>query len=62
VTIRAVKVTRARIEPLRREFLAATTFQLRYFAVHQRGWSDSYLMFVDGLDAGFGSIKGQDMS
>jgi GNAT superfamily N-acetyltransferase len=60
--IEAVKVPRARIEPLRREFLDATRFQLRYFAVHQRGWSDSYLMRVGGLEAGFGSIKGQEIA
>jgi len=59
--IQAVKVPRERIEPLRREFLAATRFQLRYFAVHERGWSDSYLMLADGLEAGFGSIKGQEI-
>src|SRR5262249_18398362 len=29
--------------------------------VHERGWSDSYLMLVDGLEAGFGSIKGQEI-
>src|SRR5262249_59282739 len=59
--IQAVKVPRERIEPLRREFLAATRFQLRYFAVHERGWSDSYLMVVDGLEAGFGSVRGQEI-
>lgn len=59
--IRAVRVPRKRIEPLRQEFLAATRFQLRYFAVHERGWSDSYLILVDELEAGFGSIKGQEI-
>src|SRR5262249_47229106 len=58
--IQAVKVPRERIEPLRQEFLAATRFQLRYFAVHQRGCSDSYVVRVDGLEAGFGSIRGQE--
>lgn len=60
MSIEAVKVPRERIEPLRRQFLAATTFQLRYFAVHERGWSDSYLMLVDGVDAGYGLIRGQE--
>jgi GNAT superfamily N-acetyltransferase len=59
--IQAVKVPREGIEPLRREFLGATRFQLRYFAVHQRGWTDSYLILVDGREAGFGSIKGQEI-
>lgn len=59
--IQAGKVSRARIEPLRRQFLDATRFQLRYFAVHERGWSDAYLITVDGVDAGYGSIKGQEI-
>jgi len=61
VSIQAAKVPRERIAPLRRQFLDATPFQLRYFAVHERGWSDSYLILVDGVDAGYGSIKGQEI-
>ena len=61
VSIQAVKVPRDRIARLRRQFLDTTAFQLRYYAVHERGWSDSYLISVDGADAGFGSIKGQEI-
>jgi hypothetical protein len=61
VIIQVVKVPRERIEPLRRQFLGATVFQLRYYAVHERRWSDSYLIAVDGSDAGYGLIKGQEI-
>jgi GNAT superfamily N-acetyltransferase len=61
VTIQAAKVPRERIDALRRQFLDATRFQLRYFAVHERGSSDCYVIAVDGVEAGFGSIKGQEI-
>jgi GNAT superfamily N-acetyltransferase len=48
------------IEPLRNLFLEESNFQIRYDAVHRRGWSDSYLLMMDGQPAGYGSVKGME--
>ncbi|HVV54920.1 MAG TPA: GNAT family N-acetyltransferase [Mucilaginibacter sp.] len=48
------------ILPLRRLFLQENNFQVRYNAVHERGWSDSYLVRIDGVVVGYGSVKGKD--
>lgn len=38
-------------------------FQVRYDACHARGWTDSYLINIDGADVGYGSVKGiEDLS
>lgn len=47
------------IQRLRALFLQETNFQIRYNACHERGWSDSYLLTLDGYEAGYGSIKGR---
>ena len=49
------------IEPLRRLFLQETNFQIRYDACHHRGWTDSYLLTLDGVAVGYGAIKGQEI-
>ena len=46
------------IPHLRALFLQENNFQIRYNAVHERGWSDSYLINIDGIKAGYGSVKG----
>jgi len=56
----AVKTNLKDILALRALFLQETNFQIRYNAVHERGWSDSYLLRIDGKDVGYGSIKGQE--
>ena len=48
------------ILPLRGLFLQETNFQIRYNACHERGWTDSYLLKVGGIDVGYGAIKGQE--
>ncbi len=48
------------ILPLRRLFLQENNFQIRYNAVHERGWSDSYQIIIDGLRVGYGSVKGYE--
>ena len=48
------------IQSLRALFLQDTNFQIRYNACHERGWTDSYLLTVDDLAVGYGSIKGQE--
>ena len=60
MTATAVKASLKDILGLRGLFLQETNFQIRYNAVHERGWSDSYLLRIDGKDVGYGSIKGQE--
>jgi GNAT superfamily N-acetyltransferase len=57
---RADKTTLDRIIPLRSLFLQQTNVQIRYNACHERGWSDSYLLWVDDQVAGYGSVKGME--
>ena len=54
------KVALKKILPLRRLFLQENNFQIRYDACHARGWTDSYLITINGSEAGYGSIKGKD--
>jgi GNAT superfamily N-acetyltransferase len=56
----AVKTDLTSILPLRGLFLQETNFRIRYNACHERGWTDSYLLKIDGLDVGYGAIKGQE--
>ena len=56
----AVKANLKDILALRALYLQETNFQIRYNAVLERGWSDSYLLRIEGKDAGYGSIKGQE--
>jgi RimJ/RimL family protein N-acetyltransferase len=48
------------ILPLRELFLKENNFQIRYDACHARGWTDSYLITIDGVEIGYGSVKGKD--
>jgi RimJ/RimL family protein N-acetyltransferase len=57
----AVKATLTDIQSFRALFLQESNFQIRYNACHERGWSDSYLLKVDGIAVGYGSIKGQEI-
>jgi GNAT superfamily N-acetyltransferase len=59
---RAIKVELERIQSLRALFLQESNFQVRYNACHERGWTDSYLLTIDGAEVGYGSIKGQEIS
>ncbi len=54
------KVELKEIQPLRALFLQETNFQVRYNACHERGWTDSYAITINGLAIGYGSIKGQE--
>ncbi len=49
------------IQLLRALFLQETNFQIRYDACHKRGWSDSYLLLLDDLPVGYGSVKGREI-
>jgi GNAT superfamily N-acetyltransferase len=59
MTATARKVDLKDIQRLRALFLQETNFQVRYDAYHDRGWTDSYLLMVDGVNVGYGSIKGR---
>jgi GNAT superfamily N-acetyltransferase len=55
----AVAKTRLKnIQRLRALFLQDANCQIRYNAAHERGWTDSYLLTIDGVEIGYGSIKG----
>ncbi len=62
MTARAVKAELKDIQALRALFLQETNFQIRYNACHERGWTDSYLLTIDDVEIGYGSIKGQEIS
>src|SRR5947207_2288131 len=62
MTARAVKAQLKDVQSFRALFLQETNFQIRYNACHERGWTDSYLLTIDDLEIGYGSIKGQDTS
>jgi GNAT superfamily N-acetyltransferase len=62
LTARAVKAPLKEIQSLRALFLQETNFQIRYNACHERGWTDSYLLTIDDIEVGYGSIKGQEVS
>lgn len=49
------------IQSLRALYLQETNFQIRYNASHERGWTDSYLVSVDDVAVGYGSVKGQQI-
>lgn len=60
MAINVHKVALQDILYLRRLFLQANNFQIRYDACHERGWSDSYIVEQNGLKVGYGSVKGKD--
>ena len=49
------------IQSLRALYLQETNFQIRYDACHERGWTDSYLLMMDNLNVGYGSVKGREI-
>jgi GNAT superfamily N-acetyltransferase len=58
VAVEVARVELAAIEPLRALHMQELNAQVRYDAVHRRGWSDSYALTVDGTPAGYGSLMG----
>jgi GNAT superfamily N-acetyltransferase len=54
------KVSLNDILNLRILFLQENNFQIRYNACHERGWSDSYRISIDGNHIGYGSVKGKE--
>ncbi len=62
MTATARKTELKEIQSLRALFLQENNFQIRYNACHERGWTDSYLLIVDDLTVGYGSIKGRELT
>ena len=60
MTAQAVRAKLQDILPFRALFLQEANTQIRYDACHARGWTDSYLLKIDGIPVGYGSIKGQE--
>lgn len=58
----AFRTKLADIQYLRQLFLEELNTQIRYNAVHERGWSDSYFLSVDGINVGYGSVRGQELA
>ncbi|HEY5919427.1 MAG TPA: GNAT family N-acetyltransferase [Chryseolinea sp.] len=58
--IQVQKATLQDVLILRRLFLQENNFQIRYDSCHARGWSDSYIVWHNGLKIGYGSVKGYD--
>ena len=60
VSIKIYKTDLQSILPFRGLFLQENNVQIRYDACHRRGWSDSYVIMIDGVKAGYGSVKGNE--
>jgi GNAT superfamily N-acetyltransferase len=58
--IEALRTDLKEIQSFRDLFLQENNFQIRYNACHERNWSDSYVLTIDGLKIGYGSVKGRD--
>ena len=48
------------ILPFRKQFLQEINCQIRYESCHTRHWADEYLLVLDDLNVGYGSIKGKE--
>ena len=57
---KAERVKLRDIQALRALFLQESNVQIRYDAYHERGWTDSYFLMVDGAAVGYASIKGRE--
>jgi GNAT superfamily N-acetyltransferase len=60
MSFKAIKTSLQEIQRFRSLFLQENNFQIRYHACHERGWSDSWLLTVNDLKVGYGSVKGKD--
>jgi len=60
--LNAFKTDLKDILPIRELYLQETNFQIRYNACHERGWTDSYLLTLDDIPVGYGSVHGQQIA
>jgi GNAT superfamily N-acetyltransferase len=61
MAITVEKVELEAILSLRALFLAEANHQVRHNSRHERGWSDSYLLLIDGQNVGYGSVMGREI-
>lgn len=61
-SFRVLRTELARILPLRALYLQEMNCQVRYHACHERGWTDSYVLLLDGQTVGYGAIKGLELA
>ncbi len=61
MTAKAIKADLNDILDLRALYLQESNRQIRYNACHERGWTDSYLLTVNDVPVGYGSVKGQEI-
>lgn len=59
--VQAIKTPLDQIQHFRRLFLQENNCQVRYNAVHERGWSDAYLLSINNTAVGYGSVHAQDI-
>ncbi|WP_337042901.1 GNAT family N-acetyltransferase [Emticicia sp. 17c] len=62
MNLNITKVTLNDVLPLRALYLQEMNRQIRYNAYHERGWTDSYLIYADTQPIGYGAIKGQEVA
>jgi GNAT superfamily N-acetyltransferase len=60
MTASADKVKLQDIQGLRGLFLQEINVLIRYHAWHEAGWTDSYLLTIDGAQVGYASVKGRE--
>lgn len=60
VSAAAIQTGLESIQALRGLYLQSTNFQIRYNACHERGWTDSYLLTIDDVQVGYGSVMGRE--
>lgn len=53
------KAVLADILPMRAQYLAEMNCQIRFNACHERGWTDSWRLLLDGVCVGYSSTKGR---
>ncbi len=58
--LEAVPANLSEIQTLRALFLQESNCQIRYDACHARGWTDSYVLRMNGKHIGYASVKGQE--
>lgn len=56
------KTELSQILQMRGQHLAEMNCQIRYNACHERGWTDSWHLFIGNQLAGYGSIKGREIN
>jgi GNAT superfamily N-acetyltransferase len=59
--LKSVRTALGEIQSFRLLYLQEINAQVRYNACHERGWTDSWLLVVNGLPVGYCSVMGQEI-